>query len=556
MVDMDRSFKSLVRRIAIVVIFAAVLWGGAGVLQRALIVGPLGDWLSLHSPYPIRFRAIGIEWAPSFAVGLEGVVVGSGEGRGGAYIERLYYRPGGCWLRARVCGELAAVGVAVDTDFVTSLRDGMRDDGTKQSLPFDRLSVAGLVLRASEDVTLGPYRLSLEIDPRSARIGALSLERIDGRLTLRAVASRDGGRFRIEARRWTWPYGAPVHLERFEAAGVWDDGALTVESLEALGYHGRVTGSGRLDWSRGFSLHARLDGRGLRLGPIVAVFGGHGVDGVFSGRLRFDARSPEATGLLPALVVSGPFGVADGRVELDERLAPLMLDRIDARGRLDRAGLVLSEVAVHAYEGHAEGRGSVLWRPDWLVEGRFDFEGVDAESLLASIVDRPVLGGSVSGAGVFRMASDLASDLGRSPTADVDLRVDDGAFYRVDLEQARQGRTDFDRLRTRIRIAGGVRHLSVTELVSDRLDASGELRIGDDGGVDGAFDVSLRYTASLVSFPVTISGDVSDPDVRPGRSALIGGAIGTGILGPGLGTVVGARIGQFFGSLVGSPDEE
>ncbi len=545
-----------IRRFFVVTAVVTGLLAASAYWQRERVLARVVAAISRHSPYPFQVRSLAVSWWPVPALGLDGVVLRSGQGRAGAYAERVRYRPGLCWLGGDPCGELAIDGLAVDAGFVDLVRNDLENAPPSQpGLPLDRLIVDGLMIRGLASSPLGPYRLVADLEPRGRRIGRLRLRRTDGRLGLTLVPTDGGGRFRVEAREWRWPFGAAIYFDRLEASGQWTADGLVVERLGARGYNGGIDGQGRLDWRDGLVLKARLDGQGLRIAPIVAVFGGRGVDGRFSGNLRLESSARDVRGLLRGIQVSGPFEVDRGRVVSDARLAPIAVDHLSARGRVDRNGLSLSAVRIEAYDGRISARARVGWQAGWRVEGRAEFAGIDSEPLLGCFIGQPVLGGRLSGNARFAMRAPGAAGLMQSAVVDADLRVDDGAFYRVDLEQARQGRTDFDRLRTRLRIAGGDRRLTVTELVSDRLNASGRLHVSQHGGIAGGFDVSLRYTASLVSFPVTIAGEVGDPEVRPGGSALLGGAIGTGVLGPGIGTVVGARIGQFLGSLVASDDD-
>jgi hypothetical protein len=46
-----------------------------------------------------------------------------------------------------------------------------------------------------------------------------------------------------------------------------------------------------------------------------------------------------------------------------------------------------------------------------------------------------------------------------------------------------------------------------------------------------------------------VAGTLSDPILFPNRAALAGAAVGTGLMGPGFGTTVGAKAGQALDKL-------
>jgi len=72
----------------------------------------------------------------------------------------------------------------------------------------------------------------------------------------------------------------------------------------------------------------------------------------------------------------------------------------------------------------------------------------------------------------------------------------------------------------------------------------------------GWLDVDVKNTVGLVSMPMNVSGSVSEPIVRPSKSALAGAAVGTAVLGP-LGTALGVKIGGFINRhMSNTPDKK
>jgi len=54
----------------------------------------------------------------------------------------------------------------------------------------------------------------------------------------------------------------------------------------------------------------------------------------------------------------------------------------------------------------------------------------------------------------------------------------------------------------------------------------------------------------LISIPLKVSGTSSEPQLRPTNTALLGGMVGTTILGPGIGTALGIKVGESMGKFV------
>jgi hypothetical protein len=56
--------------------------------------------------------------------------------------------------------------------------------------------------------------------------------------------------------------------------------------------------------------------------------------------------------------------------------------------------------------------------------------------------------------------------------------------------------------------------------------------------------------------PLVVSGTVRSPVLYPSGSVLAGAAVGTALLGPGLGTALGIKIGNMLHKLFGSQNDK
>jgi len=94
-------------------------------------------------------------------------------------------------------------------------------------------------------------------------------------------------------------------------------------------------------------------------------------------------------------------------------------------------------------------------------------------------------------------------------------------------------------------------HFRKLKISSGSLNAGGKVDISPSLQIGGTLDTNIKGTAGMVSMPMVVSGTLNNPIVRPSGSALAGAAVGTAILGPGLGTAVGIKIGGFLNKLFG-----
>lgn len=70
--------------------------------------------------------------------------------------------------------------------------------------------------------------------------------------------------------------------------------------------------------------------------------------------------------------------------------------------------------------------------------------------------------------------------------------------------------------------------------------------------LNGVLDVDVKGTVGLVSMPLVVAGTLEHPQVHVSRAALAGAAVGTAMLGPGLGTALGVKLGGFMNKLFGN----
>lgn len=142
-----------------------------------------------------------------------------------------------------------------------------------------------------------------------------------------------------------------------------------------------------------------------------------------------------------------------------------------------------------------------------------------------------------------------------SIAADMDFKIKDGVLYNFDLAGAvksisgsgtRGGQTRFDNFNGHLQVAGKAYHFSQIKIASGLLAGNGNVDIAPDKTLSGRMHVEMKGKANLVSMPLQISGSLSNPVLRPTNAAIASAVAGTATLGPGLGTSVGAKAGDFF----------
>lgn len=214
------------------------------------------------------------------------------------------------------------------------------------------------------------------------------------------------------------------------------------------------------------------------------------------------------------------------------------------RTRIDVGGGTLNGVA--RFETLANGK--------LRVSAELDPRQVDIESLVQAFDRRTSVAGKVSGhstlvaeAGSAEEVSALVRNLHTRTT----FSVQPATLTKLDVAKAvstagisRGGRTPLDELTGTLDTQGtdnGVMlQYSNLKARSGVLTASGSLKLFNRK-LDG--EIAVDLVDGVVGVPLKIGGTVSDPELSLTGAALTGAAIGSAVL-PGVGTAIGARIGQ------------
>ena len=113
------------------------------------------------------------------------------------------------------------------------------------------------------------------------------------------------------------------------------------------------------------------------------------------------------------------------------------------------------------------------------------------------------------------------------------------------------GDTQFDELSGTLHTVGKTIELKAFKVSSGLLSAHGGVKVLPSRQLDGVVEVELEKGMALASVPLQVSGTLDHPTVFPTKAALAGAAIGTGVLGPGVGTTLGVKAASGIDKLKG-----
>jgi hypothetical protein len=211
------------------------------------------------------------------------------------------------------------------------------------------------------------------------------------------------------------------------------------------------------------------------------------------------------------------------------------------------------------------GKASVGWRKGLQLKGSFNVSQVELKPLVPLLAPGKHMSGKFSAKPVFSANAPAAGQLMNALRLETPFNVQNGVLYGVDIEKAAAslisrdkasgGETHFDVLSGHLAMERGTQRFTEIKIASGSLAANGNVSISPKKELSGRINaqVSAAKLASA-SVPLNVSGTLDSPMLLPTGATMGGAAIGTAILGPGLGTSVGAKVGGWAESLFSTQD--
>jgi len=140
------------------------------------------------------------------------------------------------------------------------------------------------------------------------------------------------------------------------------------------------------------------------------------------------------------------------------------------------------------------------------------------------------------------------------------FNVQNGVLYGVDIQKTATnllskeagGQTQFDQLSGYIVVERGAQHISQLQVRSGALAAQGNVNVSPRKELSGRIYAQVKASQiAAAEVPLNVSGTVDSPMLLPTGASIAGAAVGTAILGPGVGTTVGSKIGTWTEGLFG-----
>jgi len=241
------------------------------------------------------------------------------------------------------------------------------------------------------------------------------------------------------------------------------------------------------------------------------------------------------------------------KLSFSERETQLILDQIET-------GIVLSpqEITLQPLTANFSGgtlSGNIQFnRASARLSGNVHSENVALEPLMQFLFNQSRFSGNLESTIDFSLPTQTDQPLHEQLEFSANYIIRNGVLKDIDLVEAAKnpgasknvtGSTAFDTLSGLVKGDASGYHFEPVQIASGLLDAQGGVSMSHELALAGWLDVDVKNTVGLVSMPMNISGTLSEPVVRPSKSAIAGAAVGTAVLGP-LGTALGVKIGGFI----------
>jgi uncharacterized protein involved in outer membrane biogenesis len=257
----------------------------------------------------------------------------------------------------------------------------------------------------------------------------------------------------------------------------------------------------------------------------------------------------------------GKFGIeVDARGWRPPTGPPILFDELQIRGVATTTAATLSEVRAKLYGGTLSGTTTLGWQKGMQLKGGYQVSGIELRDLVPLFSPKTRISGRLTAKPVFSGSAPSAGQLQNLLKLETPFDIRDGVLQGVDIRKAASslltkdssGETRFDTLSGHYALDRGTQRITGLKVASGSLAADGNVTIAPNKSLSGRINAQLG-TGKLASatVPLNVSGTLDSPMVLPTGASVAGAALGTAVLGPGVGTSVGAKIGNWAEGLFG-----
>jgi hypothetical protein len=243
----------------------------------------------------------------------------------------------------------------------------------------------------------------------------------------------------------------------------------------------------------------------------------------------------------------------------------LVLDELNIKGVATTKDAKFNQISAKLYGGSVSGAVTLSWLNGYKLNGNLDINQIEMQQIASMLSSKTHISGKLNAEPVFSASAVSADQLINTLHLETPFKVQNGVLYGVDIQKAATnlikkgstgGETRFDQLSGHLVMAHNGYNFTQLKIASGTLAVDGSVNITAKKALSGRINVQVAAVGINTKVPLNISGTVDSPLLYPTGATIAGAAIGTAIMGPGVGTSVGAKVGGWVDNIFGKKENK
>lgn len=241
----------------------------------------------------------------------------------------------------------------------------------------------------------------------------------------------------------------------------------------------------------------------------------------------------------------------------------IVFDELSIKGVATLNDANLSQVHAELYGGTANGKATFGWQKGLKLHCSLDVNQVEMQKIASMLSSKTRVSGKLSAKPILSASAASADQLMNAMHLETPFNVRNGMLQGIDIQKAATGlfkqgatggETHFDQLSGYLVMEHGGYRFTQLKIASGTLAVDGNVNVSPQKELSGRINAQVKAVGANV--PLNVAGTVDAPLLYPTGATMAGAAVGTVILGPGLGTSVGAKVGGWAEGLFGKKEEK
>lgn len=238
----------------------------------------------------------------------------------------------------------------------------------------------------------------------------------------------------------------------------------------------------------------------------------------------------------------------------------IVFDELNIKGIATLDDANFNEMSAKLYGGTAKGKMSVVWQKGLKLNGNLDIHQVEMQKIASMLSSSTHVSGQLNAKPVFSASATSAGQLTSALHLETLFNIQHGVLYGVDVQKAATsmikkkttgGETHFEQLSGHLVMAHGGYNFTQLKISADTLAVDGSVNISAKKELSGRINAQVKMLGASTKVPLNVTGTIDSPMLYPTSGTITGAVIGTAIMGPGVGTSVGAKVGGWAENLFG-----